>query len=479
MLFSTDFHSNARVDQLQLMDSYIKHKFSFDLTVLQEKAKYHRQKRRFENELQEVTAFATEQERLKEEHQKNYSQLSLEHQRLQEIHEASQASSAILQEELEASRTESTILQERLATSQTEAEALKERLKASQAESAGLQESLRASQAESASLQESLRASQAESAGLQESLQASQAESERLREDYESLQRRFDSALAELQSCSHKSPQPGNISPWNVPRNEIQMLEEIGRGAWGTVMKGIFGREVVAIKLPHQNILNRRVLERLKRETRMMILICHPNLLKIIAVVFDRDAERLRQPPLIITELLDINLRQCYLQGRLRPDSRIPVFLDVAYGLQYMHTCQDPIIHRDVSAPNVLLKALPNGMWRAKVSDFGSANLARLSVTAGEGAIIYTAPEAFPQLHPNAPQRQQTTKMDVYSFGIMMCEVITEEQPNPELYQEKLKQVKRRSHPMHCLIVRCTNQDPNKRPAMAAIINELNKITVV
>ena len=71
---------------------------------------------------------------------------------------------------------------------------------------------------------------------------------------------------------------------------------------------------------------------------------------------------------------------------------------------------------RDVSAPNVLLKALPNGMWRGKVSDFGFANLARFSVTAGEGAIIYTAPEAFPQRNPNTPRVPHTVKIDVYSF---------------------------------------------------------------
>ena len=192
--------------------------------------------------------------------------------------------------------------------------------------------------------------------------------------------------------------------------------------------------------------------------------------------MFDHASDRLTKPPLIITELLDINLRKCYEQGRLQKSSRIPVFLDVAYGLHYLHDRQEPIIHRDVSAPNVLLKALPNGMWRAKVSDFGSANLARLSVTAGDGAIIYTPPEAFPQTNPYAPRIPHTTKIDVYSFGIVMCEVMTAEQPDPELYLERLQQVRRMSVPMHTLIVACTNQSPEGRPTMANVIDELNKI---
>ena len=194
------------------------------------------------------------------------------------------------------------------------------------------------------------------------------------------LQIRLSTALANSQT---HSPQPVDITPWNVCRSDISALQEIGRGAWGVVMRGTFRGNSVAIKLPHQDILNHRLLDRLKRETRMMIQIQHPNFVRIVAAVFDDAADLLIQPPMIITELLDINLRQCYLQSRLQACSRIPVFLDVAYALHYLHDRQEPIIHRDISAPNVLLKALPNGLWRAKVSDFGSANLARHSVTAG------------------------------------------------------------------------------------------------
>ena len=115
-------------------------------------------------------------------------------------------------------------------------------------------------------------------------------------------------------------------------------------------------------------------------------------------------------------------------------------------------------------------------MWRGKVSDFGSANLARLSVTAGEGAIIYTAPEAFPQRNPNTPRVPHTVKIDVYSFGILLLEVITAEQPDPDLYQERLQTVRWISRPMHALIVRCTNDAPDNRPRMTEVIDELNRI---
>ena len=212
------------------------------------------------------------------------------------------------------------------------------------------------------------------------------AEQERLRVESQNLQQSLQQRLdAALQIHSQPAPNTVDITPWNVPRRDVTVTKEIGRGGWGTVMQGTYSGKVVAVKLPHQDLLNHRLLERLATETRLMIQVQHPNLIRIIAAVFDEDSRQLRLPPMIITELLDINLRQCYLQGRLQESSRIPVFLDVAYGLHYLHDRKEPIIHRDVSAPNVLLKALPNGMWRAKVSDFSSANLARFSVTTGDG----------------------------------------------------------------------------------------------
>ncbi len=132
-----------------------------------------------------------------------------------------------------------------------------------------------------------------------------------------------------------------------------------------------------------------------------------------------------------------------------------------------------------MSAPNVLLEALPNNKWRAKLSDFGSANLARVARTAAEGAIIYAAPETFPpDVHdPNAVAPPQTTKIDVYSYGVLLCEVITNQLPVPEDYRSMLQQVQRQWPFMHNLIISCTKRKPEERPTMAGVLSELNKIT--
>ena len=189
---------------------------------------------------------------------------------------------------------------------------------------------------------------------------------------------------------------------------------EIGRGGWGVVLRGRYEGEEVAVKQPHRDLLNERLLERLKRETRLMIQISHPNLVRIIAVVFDQAAESLRLPPLIVTELLDVNLRQCYQQRRLGAHNRIPVLLDAAKGLQHMHDFQEPIIHRDVSAPNVLLKALPNGRWKAKVSDFGSANLQTSFVDSSCVVMPSRSSDVLPR-RLNSPGSSSSTSSDLDS----------------------------------------------------------------
>ena len=174
----------------------------------------------------------------------------------------------------------------------------------------------------------------------------------------------------------------------------------------------------------------------------------HPNLLRFIAAVFDDQT-----PPLIITELLNMNLRTAYENGHLQSANKLPIFCDIAYALHYLHEHEEPIIHRDVSAPNVLLEALPGGTWRAKVSDFGSANLARLAQTLGEGALMYSAPETFPIIDPDVLPPPQTTKIDIYSYGIMLCEVITCQLPDPVKYCDMLHQVQRQWEFMYDRIV--------------------------
>ena len=164
-----------------------------------------------------------------------------------------------------------------------------------------------------------------------------------------------------------------------------------------------------------------------------MAKIRDPNIFLFIAAVLDKSG------PLIITELLDTNLRNAYRNGQLGTNvNRVRLFIlrDVAAALNYLYNQTEPIIHRDVSCANVLLQALPDRKWRGKLSGFESANLARYATTPGPGNRSYCAPEVL-------KEEEQTTKMDVYSYGVLLCEVFNNQFPYPDALSSMLQSIAR------------------------------------
>ena len=260
---------------------------------------------------------------------------------------------------------------------------------------------------------------------------------------------------------------------WIVPRRHVTVLERsLGDGAWGNVRVGKFRGQQVAVKCVHEAIFSKQTMQRVYREICTMSQVHHPNLVLFIAAVLDDQGG-----PMIITELLDTTLRKAYEDNLLSPDLYLcmDIFRDVASALCYLHGLEEPIIHRDVSSANVLLKAVAKGEWKAKLSDFGSANWAKEAATMGEGAIVYTAPEAYP-VHPslNVKLPPQTTKIDVYSYGILLCEVALRVFPNPATLHEMKAKMKAKDPILHSLVLKCTENEPEQRPTMSIILEELN-----
>ena len=256
-----------------------------------------------------------------------------------------------------------------------------------------------------------------------------------------------------------------NTEVWRIPANRVITMRTIGTGGWGEVLEGTV---TVAVKRLFAAIVNPRNLERLQREMMLLAEVRHPNLVQFIGAVFDQS------PPLIITELLDMNLRQAYEENQLDPGNRLSIFMDIALALDYLHQRYDPIIHRDVSAPNVLLQRMPNHQWKGKVSDLGSANFLQYAHTMGEGAIIYSPPEVIPQ--PFARPPPQTVKIDVYSYGIVLAEVTASRFPSQDNFPEMFERIERQRPAVYELIVHCTKREPSHRPSMAQVMVELNKI---
>ena len=289
-----------------------------------------------------------------------------------------------------------------------------------------------------------------------------------LRQQIDVLQRRVTSLSARNRSQNSQEVEFWQVSPEEVTIREDQIL---GRGAWGYVAKAVFRGTSVAVKRVYPEILQLTTLERIRREIRTMAQIRHPNLVLFIAAVLNEQTG-----PMIVTELLDTSLRSAYQANRIGANKR-KIFRDVSSALVYLHGQREPIIHRDVNSANVLLVSQPNDSWLAKLSDFGSANLARYATTPGEGAILYTAPEAYP--HPPTsptPRPPQTTKIDVYSFGVVACEVVTGVFPESDKFRDLLGSVGRVWPQIHPLITSCVSHSPQDRPTMDTVLSRIKQL---
>jgi len=301
----------------------------------------------------------------------------------------------------------------------------------------------------------------------------------RQQEQIESLQVQLAEQRAECdqlkQTLSHLEDQLQHkntavselIHFWEVSRQEVEILPTIlGTGAWGWVSEANFRGKLVAVKCLHKDIVSQFTVDQIRREVNIMAQVRHPNLVLFIAAVMDSE-----QGPLIITEILTTSLRKAANQNILGGNAvKLSVFQDVAAALNYLHQHREPIIHRDVSSSNVLLERLPQNTWRAKLSDFGSANLARLATSPGPGAIVYAAPEVAMGL--------QTPKMDVYSFGVLICEIVTGEFPSDSGLYRMLLSVKQRWPSIHRLTVECVDRNVQERPTINKVLQNLETVCI-
>ena len=220
-------------------------------------------------------------------------------------------------------------------------------------------------------------------------------ERERTLVDSERRLGELQSAVSEAQEAlaEHRRLEPRD---WIIRRDEVIISKiALGTGAWGNVYQGSFRGCQVAVKQIHDLILsphNRRLFE---REMSIASRCRHPNLLQFMGATNNDES------PLFVTELLDTDLRKVLSLRSLHHEEIVCLALDVAIALNYLHLNKPvAIIHRDISSSNVLLWRRDD-RWRAKLSDYGTANFMRQCMTSNPGARIYAAPEAqTPQQSP-------------------------------------------------------------------------------
>ena len=269
------------------------------------------------------------------------------------------------------------------------------------------------------------------------------------------LQTSLAETTQELRQCEDL------LTHWVVRREEIELTgPELGVGGWATVTVAKFRGIQVAVKRIHNEIISHHNLQLFQREMNMAARLRHPNLIQFIGATMEGEMT-------IVMELMATSLR-----SQLRREMYFPplivnaISLDVARGLNYLHLIQpDPIVHRDISSANVLLEQLPLHSWRAKLTDYGSVNLVCQLHTENPGSPAYAAPEA-------SNPRLQSPKMDIYSFGALVLEMLTGRLPAPDSRPGMFRKVQHEQFLR--LIRRCLNDNPEDRPSASDIISELD-----
>ncbi|KAI3683472.1 hypothetical protein L1987_83976 [Smallanthus sonchifolius] len=188
---------------------------------------------------------------------------------------------------------------------------------------------------------------------------------------------------------------------------------ELGKGAFGRVYKGVLGTKIVAVKKLETMVKDGQ--KEFKTEVNTIARTHHKNLVQLLGYCDDGEQR------LLIFEYMSNGTLAFFLFGDVRPSwkQRSYFAVDVAKGLSYLHEdCSNQIIHCDIKPQNILL----DDYYNAKIADFGLAKLLMINQSRTNTGIRGTKGYVAPEWFRNTPV---TFKVDVYSFGVLLFEIIS------------------------------------------------------
>ena len=208
----------------------------------------------------------------------------------------------------------------------------------------------------------------------------------------------------------------------------------------------------------------------------------HPNIVLFLGVYFKEHCKF----PILVMEYLPMCLDECLTKyHNLPPYVKNNILLDVAQGLQYLHT--EGVVHRDLTTRNILI----GDNLHAKIADLGVAKIISADIadqfqelTEVPGNAQYMPPEAFAKA---SDQRrvEYDDKLDIFSYGILVVHTVTHQWPNPKSTVHVTKEIERRRkdldlmgecHPLRSLTEQCLSDKPVYRPSVSSIVSGLEKV---
>ncbi|KAL6552974.1 hypothetical protein OROGR_006816 [Orobanche gracilis] len=286
---------------------------------------------------------------------------------------------------------------------------------------------------------------------------------------------------------------------WEIDASKLVIKSVIGRGTYGTVHRGIYDGQDVAVKLLDWGEESHRTqaeTDSLRtafvQEVTVWHMLNHPNVTKFVGATMgaselnieNENNSHIRMPLnicCVVVEYLPGGTLKSFLIRNCRTKLAFKVViqlaLDLARGLSYLH--QKKIVHRDVKTENMLLDTNRT----VKIADFGVARVEASNpneMTGETGTLGYMAPEV---LNGNRYNR----KCDVYSFGICLWEIYCCDMPYPnlsfsELTSAVVRQNMRPEIPRCCpsslanIMKQCWDPNSEKRPEMDGVVSMLEAI---
>jgi len=234
---------------------------------------------------------------------------------------------------------------------------------------------------------------------------------------------------------------------------------------------------VVAVKTIDANWkadgeIHTKILDDFRNECAVMTKLLHPNVLLLMGVCIEPEQGKL----IMVTELMPRGSVFDLLHNgheEISFKQRMRFALDTALGMNWLHLSVPPILHLDLKTQNILV----DENWVAKVADFGLSRIQKKEQKGAVGSPLYMAPEVL-------AEQPYNEKADVYSFGIILWELMTQKIPYEDkdfetvsdVFRFVVKQQKRPTMPHHCpprlakLIANCLEHEPRKRPSFKAIL---------
>ncbi|KAJ7971674.1 Receptor protein kinase [Quillaja saponaria] len=272
---------------------------------------------------------------------------------------------------------------------------------------------------------------------------------------------------------------------------------ELGRGGFGVVYQGeLDDGTKIAVKRMEAGVISSKALDEFQAEIAVLSKVRHRHLVSLLGYSIE-GRERILVYEYMPQGALSKHLFH-WKSLKLEPLSwkrRLNIALDVARGMEYLHSlAHQSFIHRDLKSSNILL----GDDFRAKVSDFGLVKLA----PDGEKSVVTRLAGTFGYLAPEyAVTGKITTKADVFSFGVVLMELLTglmaldEDRPEESQYlaawfwhiksdKEKLmaavdpaldnkEETFESISTIAELAGHCTAREPSQRPDMGHAVNVL------